>query len=246
VKRRLPLLIVFSLALTPQAFAARTWLKDVAAAQKEATARKQLILVDMTASWCGWCRRFEQDVYPTAIFEAAVKDVVLLRLDTEDGKEGTAFSGKYGVAQLPTFLLLNSDLTLAEQIQGYSPAPEFAQRMDLARRQIAAFNNRIANEATVGKDPAQRLAFAKELTQRRMFDKAEPRLKKLTTEAGVPAGLRDDAYYTLAIAYTMQSKFKEALATIRELTSRSTLGEAVERALQLQDQIEQTLAASGQ
>ncbi len=106
--------------------------------------------------------------------------------------------------------------------------------------------NRITNEAALVKDPAQRLALAKELTQRHMFDKAEARLKKLTTEAGIPAAFRDDAYFTLAITYTMQSKFKEALATINELTSRSTLGEAVERALQLQDQIEQTLAASGQ
>lgn len=246
MNRRLSILIVVALALTPQAFAARAWLKDVASAQKEATARKQLILVDMTASWCGWCRKFEQEVYPTAIFDTATKDVVLLRLDTEDGKEGTAFSARYGVAQLPTFLLLTSDLKVAAQIQGYSPAPDFALKMDFARKQYAAFNTRMTNEAAIAKDPAARLALAKELTQRHMFDKAESRLKKLTTEAGIPVAFRDDAYFTLAITYTMQSKFKEALATIGELTSRSKLGEAVERALQLQDQIEQTLAASGQ
>ncbi|HJQ37739.1 MAG TPA: thioredoxin family protein [Thermoanaerobaculia bacterium] len=246
MKPRLLILIVLAALAAPQAFAERAWLKDVATAKKEAIARKQLILVDMTASWCGWCRKFEKEVYPSPVFEEAVKDVVLLRLDTEDGKEGTLFSGKYGVAQLPTFLLLTPDLTVAALMQGYSPAPEFALKMENARKAYAAFTNRITNEATIVKDPAQRLALAKELTQRHMFDKAEPRLKKLTTEAGIPIAFRDDAYFTLAITYTMQSKFKEALATIRELTSKSTLGEAVERALQLQDQIEQTLAASGQ
>jgi thioredoxin-related protein len=237
--------LILALAFTSPGFAAPTWFKDVASAKKEAVARKQLILVDMTASWCGWCHRFEKEVYPSPVFENATKDIVLLRLDTEDGKEGTDFSMRYNVTQLPTFLLLAPDLTVAAVLQGYAPAPEFAQRMDLARKQYADFTKRMGNEAALAKDPVQRLTLAKELAQRRMFDKAESRLKKLTADNAIPVALRDEAYYTLAITYTMQSKFNEALATIRELTSRSKLGEAVERALVLQDQIEQMLAAPG-
>lgn len=221
------------------------WHKDIAAARKEAVARKQLILVDMTASWCGWCRRFEKEVYPSPLFEKAVRDVTLLRLDTEDGKEGSEFSGKYGVSQLPTFLLLTSDLAVAGVLQGYSPAPEFAEKLDQVRKDYAVFNQRAKNEASIAKDPVARLAFAKELTQRRMFDQAEPRLKKLAVDSGIPVALRDEAYYTLAVAYTMQSQFEKALATIRELTTRSKLGESVERALELEDQIERLLASRG-
>ena len=237
MKRRLSLLIVVAIASAPQLFAGRVWYKDVTSAQKEAKASKQLILVDMYAEWCGWCHRFEREVFPSAVFQDATKDIVLLRLDTEDGKEGTQFARRYAVTSLPTFLLLAPDLSIAGLLRGYAPANDFAQSLKDARKQYADFNRRANNEAAIAKDPVQRLALAKEFTQRGVYDKAESRLKKLTTDQGLPIAIRDEAYYNLAVAYTVQAKFDQALATIRELTSLSKLGDSVENARMLAGQI---------
>src|SRR5688572_31047069 len=113
MNRRIVLLVVLALTLTTPAFAGAGWHKNVAAAQKVAKEKNQLILVDMFAEWCGWCHRFEREVFPSEAFQKATGDIVLLRLDTEDGKEGTQMARKYGVTSLPTFVLLTPDMTMA-------------------------------------------------------------------------------------------------------------------------------------
>lgn len=223
-----------ALVLAPQMFAG-TWLKSVSAAQKVAKEKKQLILVDMFAEWCGWCHRFEREVFPAKAFQDATADMVLLRLNTEDGKEGTQMARKYGVTSLPTFLLLTSDLTSAGMIRGYAPPEPFAKSLKDTRAAHIEFQKRLKNESKL--DHFQRLALAKELNVRNDFDQAMPRLKKLMTEKGVPAAVRDQAYYELSFAYAMQNKLPEAQKTIRELLMMSRAGEAVERAHLLLGQI---------
>jgi thioredoxin-related protein len=225
-----------ALALAPQTFAG-TWLKSVTAAQKVAKEKNQLILVDMFAEWCGWCHRFEKDVFPAPVFQSATSDIVLLRLDTEDGKEGTALARKFGITSLPTFLLLTPDLTAAGLIRGYAPPDQFVAMLKDTRQKHTVFLNRVKNEAKLGKDYIARLELAKEFTTRSDFDQSIPRFRKLSSEAGVPMAIRDEASYQLAITYVMQGKNDDALKAIRELNSRSKLGDAVERSRLLLGQI---------
>lgn len=219
---------MMALVLVPQAFAG-SWLKTVAAAQKVAKEKKQLILVDMFAEWCGWCHRFEREVFPSKAFQDATSDLVLLRLNTEDGKEGTQMSRKFGVTSLPTFLLLTPELTSAGQIKGYAPPEPFAQKLKETRNAHTTFMNRVKNEPKIAKDYFQRLALAQEFNARNDFASAEPRLRKLMTEKGVPAAVRDQAYYELAVGYALQNKLPESQKIIRELLMLSRFGEAVER-----------------
>jgi thioredoxin-related protein len=225
-----------AVALAPQMFAG-TWLKSVAAAQKVAKEKNQLILVDMYAEWCGWCHKFEKDVYPSSVFQDATKDIVLLRLDTEDGKEGTQMARKFAVTSLPTFLLLTPDLSAAGMIRGYAPANDFVLRLKDARTQHQMFLQRVKNAPKIAKDYIQRLELAKDFAARSAYDKSEPRFRKLMAEKGVPAAVRDNAYYELAVSYFVQRKYDDALKTIRSLTAISRLGEAVERSRVLMGQI---------
>lgn len=236
MKRSSVFAAVLAVALAPQLFAG-SWLKTVASAQKQAKEKNQLILVDMFAEWCGWCHRFEREVFPSKQFQDATKDIVLLRLDTEDGKEGTQMARKFGVTSLPTFLLLTPDLTAAGLIRGYAPPDQFVKMLAETRTKHVLFEQRVKNEAKLGKDYIQRLELAKEFTSRSDYAKGEPRLRKLTTEKGVPAAVRDEAYYQLAVTYVMQDKLPDAQKAIKELLKLSRLGEAVERARLLNGQI---------
>lgn len=236
MNRRIVLVAVLVLSLAPQTFAS-SWLKSVSAAQKVAKEKNQLILVDMFAEWCGWCHRFEREVFPSDVFQKASSDLVLLRLDTEDGKEGTQMARKFGITSLPTFVLLTPDLTIAGLIRGYAPPAEFVKMLKETRDKHTVFLQRVKNEPKLGKDYVQRLELAKEFTARSDFAKSEVRFKKLTSEKGVPAAIRDEAYYQLAVAYVMQNKYNDATKTIAALTSLSKMGEAVERARLLQGEI---------
>ncbi|HYR29701.1 MAG TPA: thioredoxin family protein [Thermoanaerobaculia bacterium] len=237
ITRRISLLAVLLCALATPAFAGGPWLKTVAAAQKVAKEKNQLILVDMFAQWCGWCHRFEREVFPSEVFQNATKDVVLLRLDTEDKGEGTQFAQKYGVSQLPTFLVLSADLNLAGMIRGYSPPNDFVASLKQTRTEWDAFQKRVKNEGSIAKDYKQRMELAKEFMTRNAWDKAETRFKKLMVEKGVPAAIRDDAYYHQAMVFVMQNKLDDGLKTVRDLQKLSKLGDPVERARLLAGQI---------
>lgn len=236
IRRPLLLATVVAFFLSPLAFGG-TWHKSIASAQKVAKEKNQLILVDMFAEWCGWCHRFEREVFPSAAFQQATSDLVLLRLDTEDGGEGTAFARKNGVTSLPTFLLIEPDLSVAAMIRGYSPPNEFVKQLSDVRASHDVFRQRVKNEAKIAKDYVQRIQLAKDFMARSAFSQSEPRFRKLTTEKGVPASIRDEAFYQLAVSAVMQGKLDDAIKHIRALTAISKVGESVERSRLLAGQI---------
>lgn len=219
------LLVAFAV---PQADAA--FLKTVAAAQKKAKEKNQLIFVDMFAEWCTWCHRFDKEVVPSEAFQNATDGMVLLRLDTEDGKEGTQFARKYQVVSLPTFLILDSDLSVAAVIRGYAPPARFADMVNGSVAKYREFEKLLSQETMHTKDYAKRLQIAREFRVRQSFDKSEQRLKKLATEPGVTPAIRDEAYLELAVLYLDQGKHADVLKTVSDFNRVQKDGYTLERA----------------
>lgn len=211
-----------------QAFAG-PWLTSIDAAQKKAKAGKQLIFVDLFAQWCSWCHRFEQDVVPSEAFQKATDDMVLLRLDTEDGKDGTKLARDYGIRSLPTFVVLNEDLLMAGQIRGYAPATEFAKMLGETRDRYGDFVKRAASESTFAKDFTKRLELAREFRDRMGLPQSEQRLQKLLAEPALPGPVRDDAYYDLALTQFLGRKYTDAQGTLKKFGTLQNKGDAYER-----------------
>jgi thioredoxin-related protein len=213
------------------------WIKSVATAQKKAKGGNRLIFVDLFADWCGWCHKMEQEVFPSEVFQKATDDMVLLRLDTEDGGEGTQLAQRFMVRTLPTFLVLTSDMSVAGVIRGYAPANEFVKSLQGVEKEHEDFQKRVASEASMAGDYQKRLDLAREFTHRFALAQSESRLKKLIAEKGVPNGIRDAAYYELGISQFMQKKYPDALKTIAAFGKVQTKGEAYEHARLLTGQI---------
>lgn len=226
--KRTALIAAIALLFVQQAVAS-PWLKEIAAAQKKAKEKNQLIFVDLFADWCGWCHKFEQEVIPSEAFQNATDKMVLLRLNTEDGKDGTKLSHDYGISSLPTFVVLNSDLLIAGVLRGYSPAKEFALSLQDTESKYKDFMKRVSDEPSIAKDYVKRLALAKEFESRAGYSQSEARLRKLITESAVPVGVRDDAYVELAMTQMLQKKFDDARKTIAKFQTVQTKGDAYER-----------------
>jgi thioredoxin-related protein len=226
--KRTALIAAIALLFVQQAVAS-PWLKEIAAAQKKAKEKNQLIFVDLFADWCGWCHRFEQEVIPSEAFQNATEKMVLLRLNTEDGKDGTKLARDYGINSLPTFVVLNSDLLIAGVLKGYSPPKEFALSLQDSESKYKEFMKRVSDEPSIAKDYAKRLALAKEFESRAGYSQSEARLRKLITESAVPVGVRDDAYVELAMTQMLQKKFDDAKKTIAKFQTVQTKGDAYER-----------------
>ena len=226
--RRFLLFAAAAALVAGQAFAG-PWLTSIDAAQKKAKAGKQLIFVDLFADWCTWCHRFKQEVVPSQAFQNATDDMVLLRLDTEDGKDGTKLAREYGIRSLPTFVVLNEDLLMAGQIRGYAPANDFAKLLGQTREGYQDFVKRAGSESTFTKDYAKRLALAREFRDRMGLSQSETRLQKLLGESAIPAAVRDDAFYDLAYTQFVAKKYDIALATLKKFSGVQNKGDAYER-----------------
>ncbi len=222
------LLFAAATLVAAQAFGG-PWLTTVDAAQKKAKAAHQLIFVDLFAEWCGWCHRFEQEVIPSQAFQNATDDMVLLRLNTEDGKDGSKLARDYGITSLPTFVVLNEELLIAGVIRGYAPAPEFAKMLSDTRNRYGDFLKRSNSEASFAKDYQKRLDLAKEYRERYGLAQSETRLRKLLDEPELPAGVRDNAYYELAIGQFQARKFDDSLKTLKKFAGLQSKGDAFER-----------------
>lgn len=226
--KRTAIAIVALLSLTEPLFA-RAWLKTVGAAQKEAKQKNQLIFVDLFAEWCGWCHRMEQEVFPSEKFQLATKDMVLLRVDTEDKGEGTKLGRDFNITSLPTFLVLTPDMLVAGIIMGYAPSAQFTERLATVRKQYVTFQKKMEKAAETPKDFQARVEVATELNVRRGYARAEARLAKLLTEKGVPATVRDEAYYQLAVSQLSQNKYDVALKTLKTFSSVQSKGDTYVR-----------------
>jgi thioredoxin-related protein len=225
---RRTLLFAAATLFATQAFAG-PWLTSVDAAQKKAKAGHKLIFVDLFAEWCGWCKQFEQDVVPSQAFQSATDDMVMLRLNTEDGKEGTKLSRDYGIRSLPTFVVLNEDLLIAGEIRGYAPANEFVKMLNETIVKYNDFQKRSNSEASFAKDYQKRLDLAREFRERMGLAQSEQRLRKLLDEPAVPAGIRDESYYQLALGQFLARRYDDAQKTLGKFSSVQKKGESYER-----------------
>lgn len=225
---RIPALatLVVALTLAPQFTEAAKWHDSVAKAQAEAKQGNKLILVDMFADWCGWCHRMEREVFPSEVFQGVAKNYALLRLDTEDKKEGTKVATDFGVTSLPTFLLLTPDMGVAGYIRGYAPADKFVEKIQEAEAEYFAFQKRVRAE-TKSSSERDRLMLTMEMANRRDFARAETRLTTLAKSKD--AAIRDESLQQLAAVYAMQKKWDKAEATLRQALEINRRGAIAEK-----------------
>ncbi len=226
--KRTLLLATAVILLTQQVFAG-PWLKSFTAAQKIAKEHNELIFVDLFADWCGWCHKMEQEVFPSEVFQKATNNKVLLRLNTEDAGEGTKIAQQFGISTLPTFLLLTPEGTIAGIIRGYFPANEFVRALNDTETSYKAFVKQVKEEPAITMDYTKRLELATAFRSRYALTESETRFKKLTTETGVPANVRDSAYYELALTQVLEKHYDDSLKTIRKFATVQSKGEAFEK-----------------
>jgi thioredoxin-related protein len=234
--KRISIIIAFVLLASPQAFAS-PWLKSLSAAQKQAKEEKALIFVDLFADWCGWCHQLEQQVFPSESFQKATNGYVLLRLNTEDGADGTKLAQKFQVSSLPTSLILTSDMTVAGMIKGFLPADAFSKVVTDTEKGFNEFQKRASNESAIANDFQKRLELAREYRVHYANTKAIARFKKLVADPKTPGNIRDQAYFDLAVTQFMEKQFDDSMKTIQDFSKVQKAGESYERSLLLLGEI---------
>lgn len=223
------LTLVAAVTLFASAAFGGQWNTTIAAAQAKAKAKNQLILVDMYADWCGWCKKMAREVFPTDTFQNGTKNLVLLKVNTEDGGEGSKLARDMAVTTLPTFLLLTKDMKLAGVIYGYNPAPAFVKEIDGAVASWSDFQKKIKEEKSHAGDYAWRFALAKDFMKHHDFDAAATRLEALGSDPKLPGDLWADVTYHLALAQAGKGDYAKSMSVLDKLIKTQREGRVAEQ-----------------
>ena len=114
----------------------------------KAKAEKKLIFVDLYTSWCAPCKMMADKVFPDVKLGAFMNErFVCVKYDTGADKDGSELAKKFNVQAYPTFLILNVDKGLENQIVGATLEPlDFMNQVEVAlKASLASLGQQYAN-----------------------------------------------------------------------------------------------------
>ncbi len=142
----LPLLV---LSVPSQAQVA--WVKKYDVALKQAADQKKFLVIDISASWCGYCRKMAREVYPDREFVEFSRAHVFMRLFSDTDAEGRRLARRFNVRGYPTIVVLNIKGEEVGRLVGVRGARKLIRDLD-AIFDESSLDDEPGNEAA---EPAQ-------------------------------------------------------------------------------------------
>jgi len=111
------------------------WVPFSDEALAHATAAGRPVLLDFEAAWCLPCREMERTTFRDPAVVRSAADFVMVKVDvTTEDERSSALTGRFGVAGVPTLVLLGPDGRERGRFARLVSAAEMARAMEEARR----------------------------------------------------------------------------------------------------------------
>ena len=205
------------------------WLDNFQQALSKSKVTGKPVFIDCFADWCVWCHKMESDVYSDTKFVNLAGNYVMLRINVEDGAEGSRVATDYNVESLPALLVVDSSGKLINRIGGFLGTDELIA--DLTNMQTLIKRERLnANDWVAVQTLAEEYLF------RDMNAEAESRFARILT-APVAHATKESAHFSLALSQYYQQKNQEALGTLQAYLQTYVEGDSAEDVLLLLSQI---------
>ncbi|QDU43525.1 Thioredoxin-like protein [Symmachiella dynata] len=105
--------------------AAGHWQTDYQQARSQAQREGKLLLLHFHASWCGPCRRMDQEVLSTqALKQRLGKNIIAVKIDSDRYRQLTA---QLNVQSLPSDIFMTAEGKVLHRTSGYQPAGNYLQ-----------------------------------------------------------------------------------------------------------------------
>jgi thioredoxin-like negative regulator of GroEL len=193
------------------------WRHSLSEALAQASSNNKLIIVDLVADWCGWCRQMEAQTWPNAKVIQQAQQYVFLRLNGENEEDGIELIEKFQVAGYPTVMLLNADGSEFDRFEGFMSADQFLSRLTASLANPQTLGNLTAQEKKNGDDLSLRYKVGQTLFRRNAFRDAQLRFEKIAEQdPGNKSNLVESALLMLALCQASQDDLSAALATVEQ------------------------------
>ena len=135
MKRLAMILAVLITAATVHAEAVK-WQDDFDKALAAGKKDGKLVVVDVYADWCGWCKKLDREVYADPkVGEKLVKNFVTVKINPEKSSRAAQLARQFGTTGYPHIVFVNGDGKKIGKIVGYVPADKFLKQLDKIARQ---------------------------------------------------------------------------------------------------------------
>src|SRR5262249_57125340 len=95
------------------------WEHDLKSALKSASEGNKMVVVDVYAPWCGFCKQMDRTIYSDPKVASLSSSVVFLKLNADDKGEGNQFANQNHVAGLPTTIIVDHKGAVINKVGGY-------------------------------------------------------------------------------------------------------------------------------
>jgi thiol-disulfide isomerase/thioredoxin len=232
---------------TRSSFAQIAWERTLEGAKAKAEAGNKLIIADMFADWCGWCKKMDVQTWAVPQVIQLQNKYVFLKLDAEKEADGITLRKKFSITGFPTVMLLNADASEFDRLEGFLPAQQFLDRLNGIMSDPDSLGNLKIAERRNPKDLALRSKLARMLFEN--SDYAEARLRYEEIAKQDPAnksGLKPTALFYLALCLVSEDQGERALSTIDQLKKQYPASEKIAEASLLSGEILFNLGRRGE
>ncbi len=185
------------------------WISSYQDALAKAKQANKPIMVDYYTSWCGWCKRLDQDTYKYAPVVARSAEFISAKVNAEvDPKSASA----HGVSGYPTILFLDSTGKEIWRVGGYKSGPQFLQ--DMIKAQAQTMPEDLLKEQAKGGDPEAAFLLGQRYLAKNDLANAKTYLQKLVElDAKNKEGYKPDGILDLGFCYFQLRENQKSLET---------------------------------
>ncbi len=120
-------IVILMMATSSCAAGGVAWVDSYEAALKLAGEQNKSIVLDLSASWCGFCRKMASEVYPSQEFVDYSRNHVFVRFFADTDPQGRRLAEKFRIEGFPTIIVLDSQGNELGRLVGFRPSARLIQ-----------------------------------------------------------------------------------------------------------------------
>ncbi len=187
-----------------------------------------MILISFEASWCPWSALMRESLY---VNPAVVESLSAVKCVAVEAPDDTTFQREFGIVVYPTIVLTDAYGGELGRMIGYHSPDEFLGRLTAVRQSKERLSRTFRQEESFSEDPAFLMEFGRLLLEMGMYEAALIRFDRATrVDQDAEPETIEEAEYSMAEAYMLCGKYREAGRRFRIFAERFAEGERSEHA----------------